>query len=200
MNKNIAVFASGNGTNFQSLVDAERDGNLLGQVKLLVSDKPESFVNERAKINGIPVFSFEPKKYESKKDYESVIIDILREYKIDLIVLAGYMRIVGETLLLNYSDKIINLHPSLLPAFKGRNAIEQALNYGVKYTGVTMHFVDEGTDTGPIITQSIVKIDDSDTLESLTKKIQQIEHSILIESINLILTNRGWKKDKNIFS
>jgi len=188
--KNVAVFASGNGSNFQSLVDAEKEGRLSGKIKLLITDKPEAFVQQRAKKAKIPVFAFEPKKYKNKEDYETVLVEILQEMKIDLIVLAGYMRLVGTTLLSAFPHRIINLHPSLLPAFPGKNAIEQALDYGVRYTGVTVHFVDEGMDTGPIILQHVVPISQKDDAATLTEKIHQVEHELLHEAVNLILDEK----------
>lgn len=198
MSKNIAVFASGNGTNFQNLVEAEKGNLLNGRVKLLISDKAEAYVNVRAKSEQIPNFIFDPKKYSNKNEYEQILVDILQEYKVDLIVLAGYMRIVGETLTSSFPNKIINLHPSLLPAFKGKNAIEQALDYGVKVTGVTVHFVDEGMDTGPIIRQMVIPISEEETLESLSSKIHQAEYNLLIESVNLILSEKYSIRGRNV--
>lgn len=185
--KNVAVFASGNGSNFQSLVDAEKAGKIEGHISLLISDKPAAYVNTRAKNEQVPVFAFEAKKYSSKEDYESVLVDILKEMNIDLVVLAGYMRIVGPTLLAAYANKIINLHPSLLPAFPGKDAIGQAIDYGVKVTGATVHFVDEGMDTGPIIQQKTVSIAQEDTNDTLAEKIHKLEHELLVETVNLIL-------------
>jgi len=190
MRNNIAVFASGNGSNFQSLVDAEKNGALAGTIKLLVSDKPQSFVIERAKKEQIPFYSFNPKEFDSKDAYESLIVNLLREKEIDLIILAGYMRLVGKTLLTAFSNKIINLHPSLLPSFPGKDAIGQALNYGVKYTGVTVHFVDEGMDTGPIIQQKVIPIDQDETIDSLTNKVHKIEHALLLDTVNLLLNEK----------
>ncbi|TCS80611.1 phosphoribosylglycinamide formyltransferase [Tepidibacillus fermentans] len=182
----IAVFASGNGSNFQSLIDAEKRGELQAQVKLLVTDRPDSYVVFRAKREGIPVFAFRPKEFENKSQYEKVIIQKLQEFQIDFIVLAGYMRIVGKDLLEAYPNRIINLHPSLLPAFPGKNAIEQAYLYGVKWTGVTVHFVDAGIDTGPILLQEVVEIRDEDTIETLEERIHQVEHQLLVKAVNLV--------------
>jgi len=188
--KNIAVFASGSGTNFQYLVDAEKNLLMSGRIKLLISDKPNALVNERARIANVPTFAFDPKKYTTKADYEQILVEILHEYQIDLIVLAGYMRIVGATLLASFPNKIINLHPSLLPAFAGKDAIAQAINYGVKVTGVTVHFVDEGMDTGAIILQKALYIAEDDTLETLTVKIHSLEHEILLRAVNLLVQDQ----------
>lgn len=185
--KRIAVFASGNGSNFQFLVDAEKNEELAGEISLLISDKENAFVNDRAKKADIPNFYFNPKAYENKDAYESIIVDILNENKIDLVVLAGYMRLVGPTLLKAYKNKIINLHPSLLPSFQGKDAIGQALDYGAKYTGVTVHFVDDGMDTGPIIKQKVIEIDIDDTAETLAEKIHQVEHHLLLNVVNIVI-------------
>lgn len=188
--KKIAVFASGNGSNFQSLINAQNSGLLAGEIVLLVSDRENAYANIRAKNERIPAFSFNPKKYSNKEEYESVIVEILQEMKIDFLILAGYMRLIGQTLLNTYTNRIINLHPSLLPSFQGINAIEQAFNYGVKFTGVTVHFVDEGMDTGPIIKQKVVTVEENDTLETLTEKIHQEEYKLLLEAVNLVLSDK----------
>lgn len=185
--KKIAVFASGNGSNFQSLVEAEVAGELNGHVTILISDRPNAYVIQRAKALDVPVFYFDPKQYESKKDYETVIIEVLKEFEIDLIVLAGYMRLIGEELLQAFQNRIINLHPSLLPAFKGKDAIGQAYHYGARFTGVTVHFVDEGMDTGSILLQEVVRIEQEDSVEQLTRKIHAVEHQLLIKAVNIVL-------------
>jgi len=196
--RKIAVFASGYGSNFQSLIDAEKNGKLAGNISLLVSDKANSFAIKRAEENGIPFFTFEAKNYGSKEEYESIIVELLRKEKIDLIVLAGFMRIVGTTLLKAYANKIINLHPSLLPSFPGINAIGQAYDYGVKITGVTVHFVDEGMDTGPIIKQKSISVENEDTIDTLTEKIHRVEHELLLKTVNLIINNSVRVTDRKV--
>lgn len=188
--KKIAVFASGNGSNFQSLIDAEKAGLLAGKIEVLVSDKENAYVNTRARNENVPIFLFNPKQFSGKDEYESVIMEVLKEKKINYIILAGYMRLIGHTILNVYNNKIINLHPSLLPSFQGKNAIEQAFDYGVKYTGVTVHFVDEGMDTGPIIKQKVVPVEQNDTVETLTEKIHKEEHKLLLEAVNLVLSDK----------
>lgn len=174
----IAVFASGSGSNFQAIVDAVRERKLEAEIGLLVCDKPKAYVVERAASAGVETFAFRPKDYESKQAYESEIVARLKDKQIDLVVLAGYMRIVSETLLAPYEGRIVNIHPSLLPAFPGLNAIGQALAHGVKVTGVTVHFVDGGMDTGPIIAQRAVEVADDDTEETLAAKIHPVEHEL----------------------
>jgi phosphoribosylglycinamide formyltransferase-1 len=174
----VAVFASGSGSNFQAILDAARSGELDVSVELLVCDRPKAKVVERAQIAGVETFAFRPKDYESREQYETEIAGLLRQKQIDLVVLAGYMRIVGETLLKAYEGRIINIHPSLLPSFPGLDAIGQALRHGVKVTGVTVHFVDGGMDTGPIIAQRAVEIAENDTEETLAEKIHAVEHAL----------------------
>lgn len=178
----IAVFASGSGTNFQALVDAVECGDLDVKITLLVCDKPGAKVIERANKHNIPVFVFSAKDYPSKDAFETEIIKHLQQAEVDWVILAGYMRLIGETLLSAYSGRIVNIHPSLLPSFPGKDAIGQALAAGVKETGVTVHYVDEGMDTGPIIAQQAVQVE-NDTYESLQKKIQAVEHTLYVQTI-----------------
>jgi phosphoribosylglycinamide formyltransferase-1 len=184
----IAVFASGNGSNFQAIIDAVEKGVLEIEIGLLVCDKQEAKAIERAKKHGIPVFVFAPKSYPSKQAFEMDILGQLQAHHIDWIFLAGYMRLIGDILLGAYSGRIVNIHPSLLPSFPGKDAIGQALQAGVKLTGVTIHYVDEGMDTGPIIAQEAVRIDENDTHESLQRKIQATEHQLYIQTIRNLLT------------
>jgi len=146
-------------------------------VSLLVCDKPQAYVIERAQKWETPTFVVSVKDFESKDAYEQAILTELQNREIDFIVLAGYMRLLGPTLLQAYMGRILNIHPSLLPAFPGKDAIGQALEYGVKVTGITIHYVDEGMDTGPIILQDTVTIEQNETKESLAHKIQQLEHT-----------------------
>ncbi|WP_246942887.1 phosphoribosylglycinamide formyltransferase [Bacillus pinisoli] len=184
----IAIFASGSGSNFQAIVDATKAGTLQAKVSLLVCDKQEAKVVDRAKKASIPSFVATPQSFHSKSLYEEAILEKLQEHQVEWIILAGYMRLIGETLLRAYEGKIVNIHPSLLPAFQGKDAIGQALQAGVKETGVTVHFVDEGMDTGPIIAKEQVHIDEQETHESLQKKIQAVEHVLYPKTIQALLT------------
>ncbi len=191
MVKRIAIFASGSGSNFEAIVAATRDGRLEGvEVALLVCDKPGAKVLERAERLGIEVFVFDPKAYPDKAAFESEIADELQRRDVTLVVLAGYMRLLGSVMLSAYEGRIINLHPSLLPAFAGKDAIGQALAYGVKVTGVTVHFVDAGLDTGPIIAQVPVLVEEGDTAESLGARIHQVEHGLLVDVIGRLVSGR----------
>lgn len=175
--KKIAVFASGSGSNYEAIMEAfhSLDSQQV-EVSLLVCDKPQAYVIERAQKWATPTFVISAKEYESKEAFESVILKELEKANIDFIVLAGYMRLLGSTLLQAYMGRILNIHPSLLPAFPGKDALGQALEYGVKVTGITIHFVDEGMDTGPIVLQDTVTIDLHETNASLAQKIQKLEH------------------------
>ncbi|MBT2638676.1 MULTISPECIES: phosphoribosylglycinamide formyltransferase [unclassified Bacillus (in: firmicutes)] len=196
--KKIAVFASGSGSNFQAIAVAAQAGTLKADISLLVCDKPGAFAIDRAEMLGIPAFVISPKSYPSKAAYEAEILQKLAGLEIEMIVLAGYMRLIGPTLLEAYEGKIVNIHPSLLPAFPGKDAIGQALAAGVEKTGVTIHYVDEGMDTGPAIASATVKIAPGETRETLQKKIQRIEHSLFPEVLEQLLNGEGeavqWEK------
>lgn len=189
--KKLAVFASGNGSNFEAVVQATRDGRLPNaEVALLVTDKPAAYAVERAARLNIPVYSFDPKAFPDKAAFETEIVKRLKQDEVELVVLAGYMRLLGDVLLAEYEGRIINLHPSLLPAFAGKDAIGQALAYGVKVTGATVHFVDAGLDSGPIIAQVPVRVEQTDTAETLAARIHQVEHQLLVQAIADILAGR----------
>lgn len=185
----IAVFASGSGSNFQAIVDAAACGQRLkADIALLVCDKPQARVIERAKQAGVQTAIFEPKKYASREEYEQDVLRLLHKQRVDLVVLAGYMRLVTPVLLRAYEGRMVNIHPSLLPAFPGMHAVRQALDYGVKVTGVTVHLVDEGMDTGPILAQQVVAILPNDTEDTLSARIQQAEHELYPQVVQNLLS------------
>jgi phosphoribosylglycinamide formyltransferase-1 len=186
----IAVFASGSGTNFQAIVDAVASGKLDVTVELLVCDRPHAPVVERAKQEGVRAFVFSPKDYASREIYETEIMAELDKSQIDLIVMAGYMRLITNALVKPYYGRIINVHPSLLPAFPGVNGIRQAFEYGVKLTGVTVHFVDGGLDSGPVIAQRSVEVTSEDTEATLAERIHALEHLLYPQTIALIREGR----------
>jgi phosphoribosylglycinamide formyltransferase-1 len=195
MTKQISIFASGNGSNFEAIAQACSENRLKAKVVLLVCDNPDAFVIKRAEKFKIPVFVFQPKTYTNKADYETEIVQVLKKNNVDLICLAGYMRLVSDVLLNEFEGKIINIHPSLLPAFKGLNAIQQAFDYGVKITGVTTHFVDKTMDGGKIIDQVVVSTENcgSDvrialTLEELKERIHAAEHELYVKTIKFFLS------------
>lgn len=186
--KRIAVFGSGNGTNFEAIVNACKAKKINAEVVLMVCDKPKAYIIERAKNQGIKAFVFKASDYASKKDYETEIVHLLQELKVNIICLAGYMRILGPDIISAYANKILNIHPSLLPAFKGSpHAIEDSYNYGVKVFGVTVHFVNMEVDGGKIVVQKAFNYTEGDTCEQVEEKIHALEHDLYIEAINKIL-------------
>ncbi|MUG86987.1 phosphoribosylglycinamide formyltransferase [Paenibacillus timonensis] len=186
----IAVFASGQGSNFQNLLDASRTGDLDAEIVLLVCDKPQAFVVERARRAGVECYLFNPKLYARREDYEAEIAAELEKRGVDLVVLAGYMRLLTSVLVEPYAGRMINIHPSLLPAFPGKDAIGQAWEYGVKVTGVTVHLVDGGMDTGAVIAQTAVDITPDDTLDSLEAKIHDAEQRLYPQVVSWFATNQ----------
>ena len=184
--KQLAVFASGTGTNFVAIAQACQNGTLQARVALLVCDKPGAAVIDRAREMGVESFVFSPKDYSGKAAYEAEIVKLLDAKKVDLVCLAGYMRIVGETMLNAYEGKIINIHPSLLPAFKGANAVEQAVAYGVKVYGISIHWVSADLDGGKIIAQRAFPYEGSDPVE-VHRIGQKIEHELYVETIKQLI-------------
>ncbi|WP_028784676.1 phosphoribosylglycinamide formyltransferase [Thalassobacillus devorans] len=182
-----AIFASGTGSNFDSIVRASEKGEIPCDIRLLVCDRSNAHVIEKAEKKNIDTFVFSPKEFDGKDAYERQILLECKERGIEWIFLAGYMRLIGPVLLAPYQNRIINIHPSLLPAFPGKDAIGQAFEKRVKVTGVTIHYIDNGMDTGPIIEQEAVRITAEDTRESLQKKIQAIEHSLYPKVIQSLL-------------
>lgn len=183
----IAVFASGSGTNFESIVTQSRAEDWPTKVSLLIADREGAKVLSRAERLDVPHYFVSPKSFPNKESYEQAILEVLQEQEIEWIVLAGYMRLISSTLLTAYAGRIVNIHPSLLPAFAGKDAIERAFAYPVKVSGVTVHYVDEGMDTGPIIAQVPVEIDRDDTLESYRKKIQAVEHILYPQVVHQLV-------------
>lgn len=189
MKKRLAVFASGRGSNFEAIVSACESGRIAAQVVLLVCDHPSAEVVARAKAHHIDCFAFSPKDYASKADYEQAISLLLEQSGVELICLAGYMRLLSEAFVNRYLGRIINIHPSLLPAFKGAHAIEQAFEYGVKIYGVTIHYVDATMDGGKIISQQAVPYEGQDIAE-LEAMLHALEHELYINTINKLIAEQ----------
>ncbi|AGY82617.1 phosphoribosylglycinamide formyltransferase [Carnobacterium inhibens] len=192
----IAVFASGNGSNFQAIAEAIASKQVDATLCFLFCDNPKAYVIERAKKMGIPFKVFSPKNYENRAAYESELLQQLELNAVDLIVLAGYMRIIGPTLLMAYANRILNIHPSLLPSFPGKSSIQDAFEANEKETGVTVHVVDAGVDTGPIIAQEKVAILPEDTVDSLEDRIHQVEHRLFPQVIQKVIENKTFKKSE----
>lgn len=174
----IAVLASGNGSNFEVIAQAVKDKEIPAELILLFSDHHDAYVLERGKKFGVPCESFELKEFSDKKSYEAALLALLKKYDVELVVLAGYMRIIGKDLLAEFPNRIVNIHPALLPNFPGLHGIKDAFEAGVKETGVTIHYVDSGVDTGPIIAQGKVQVSENDSLSDLETKIHQVEHQL----------------------
>ena len=185
MSKKIGVVVSGRGSNLQSIIDHIAEGKLNVEIAVVVSDHKEAFALERAAKAGIPTAVVERKGCKDKAEFEDKIDAALREAGAEAVVLAGFMRILTGHFISRWEHKIINIHPALLPSFKGLDAQGQAVDYGVKVAGCTVHFVDEGTDTGPIILQKVVPVLDDDTEETLAARILKEEHKALPEAIQL---------------
>ncbi|MFW6274115.1 MAG: phosphoribosylglycinamide formyltransferase [Halanaerobium sp.] len=186
----IAVFASGRGSNFQSIIDSIKSGDISAEVKLLISDNQNAGALKRAESEEIEHLFIDPDHFETKADYEEELIGLLKNAGVELIVLAGYMRILSPLFVKEFKNQIINIHPSLLPAFKGLDAQKQAVDYGVKYSGCTVHFVDQGMDTGPIIKQAVVEVKEEDSADDLAARILKEEHRIYPEAVKLIAEGR----------
>ena len=187
---NIGVLASGRGTNLQAIIESIEDGKIEGEIKIVISDHPDACALKRAQQYLIDTRYIDFKEFKNREDYDKEIIKILKEKKIDLVVLAGYMRILSPYFIRTYKNRIMNIHPALLPSFIGLHSQKQAVEYGVKISGCTVHFVDEGIDSGPIILQKAVKVCDDDTEESLTEKILEEEHQIYPRAIQLFCEGR----------
>lgn len=181
---NAVVFASGSGTNFEALMEAQRDGLLNVDIKALFCDKPGVKVFERAERWNIPSTCIQLKECKDKADYEEKILEWIKPFNPDMIILSGYMKIVSKTLLNAYEGRIVNLHPALLPNFPGAHAIADAFNAGVDTTGVTVHFIDSGVDTGPVILQSEVKVDPAWSLDELESAVHAEEYRTFYKGVN----------------
>jgi phosphoribosylglycinamide formyltransferase-1 len=190
-NINIAVLVSGRGSNLQAIIDNIENGSIPNaSVSLVISDIKDAYAMERAKNHGIDAIFVDPASFPDKAGFESKILHFLKENNIGLVLLAGYMRVVGHTLLEKFKGKMINIHPALLPSFPGLHAQQQALDHGVKVSGCTVHFVDEGVDTGPIIIQKCVTVLEDDTEKALASRILEQEHKIFPEAVRLFVSGK----------
>ncbi|MFH0974426.1 MAG: phosphoribosylglycinamide formyltransferase [Spirochaetota bacterium] len=191
MKKKIVSFiASGRGSNFKAIAEKISSGEINALLGILISDKKEAKALDLANDFGMNSFFVNPASFTSKKDHEKAMVQLLKQNNTDLVVAAGYMRVLSPYFVNEYKNRIINIHPALLPSFPGTNAQKQAFEKGVKITGCTTHFIDEGTDTGPIILQTAVKVLDTDTVETLSARILKEEHKIFPESIKLFCEDR----------
>jgi phosphoribosylglycinamide formyltransferase 1 len=187
--KIISFLASGRGSNFQAIAEKIKAGDIDASLGILISDKKEAKSLEIAEYFGMNSFFIDPKKYPKREDHEKEMVKLLKKCNTDLVVAAGYMRVLTGYFVREFKNKIINIHPALLPSFPGTHAQQQAFDKGVKITGCTTHFVDEGTDTGPIIMQAAVPVRENDTIETLSSRILKEEHHIFPESVKLFCLN-----------
>ena len=181
----MAVLASGFGSNLQAIIDAFEKGDISGNLEIVVSDKKNAYALERARRHNIEAHYINPKEFSGRDEFDRAVIALLQERKIGLVILAGFMRLLSPVFVNQFMGKIMNIHPSLLPSFPGLNGVEQALDYGVKVTGCTVHFLDEGLDTGPVILQDTVPVFESDTTETLHERIHSVEHRLYTRAIQL---------------
>lgn len=186
----IGILASGRGSNLQSIIDSIDRGEIKGEIVAVISDRKQAGSLERADKHGIESNYINPRQYKDKKDFEQALIAWFKDKGAELIVLAGFMRILSPYFIRNYKNRVMNIHPSLLPSFPGLHPQQQALNYGVKYSGCTVHFADEGMDTGPIILQEVVPVKSSDDEDRLAARILEKEHIIYPEAIKLFAEGR----------
>ena len=187
---NIAILCSGNGTNLQAIIDAVKRGTIPARIALVISDNPAAFALERAKKVGVETLVLNPKDFKNREDFDKEVIKNLKKKDAGLVVLAGFMRLLSDHFIKEYRNRIINIHPALLPAFKGTRGIKDALDYGAKVTGATVHFVDEKLDHGPIILQKAVEVKDGDTEETLLERVHKVEHEIYPEAVKLFVEGR----------
>lgn len=187
---NLGILASGTGTNLQAIIDAAEADRLDARVGVVISDTPSAFALERARQHGIPAWHIDRSAFADRESFENEIARRLTDHDVDLVCLAGFMRIVGRQLLTAFPSRIVNIHPALLPAFPGLHGQRQAFDYGVKVAGCTVHFIDNRVDHGPIIRQAAVEVREDDTVEALAERILAAEHRIYVEAIQLIAEGR----------
>jgi phosphoribosylglycinamide formyltransferase-1 len=186
----LGVLISGSGSNLQSIIDNVNSGFLDAKINVVISENKEAYGLQRAKDNGIPTETVDFKSFSERTEYDAHIVEILNSYDVELVVLAGYMKIVTGVLIDAFKNRIMNIHPALLPSFPGLHVQKKALDYGAKFSGCTVHFVNEGVDTGPIIVQAVVPVFDDDTEDRLSKRILIREHKIYPLAIRLYIENR----------
>lgn len=186
----IGVLVSGRGSNLASIIKAVEDGTIQGKIEIVLSDNPKAQALQRAKEAGIPAEAVSRDQFKTKREFETALIRALKERGVELVVLAGFMRLLSPYFIEQFPGRIMNIHPSLLPSFPGLAAQKQALDYGVRYSGCTVHFVDQGMDTGPIILQAVVPVLPTDTEEDLAERILEQEHKLYPKAIALYAEGR----------
>lgn len=186
----LGVLVSGSGTNLQAIIDRIESGEIRAEIVCAISNKADAYALTRAAKHGIPVIVHDNASFSERRSYDATTVEILRSYNVDLVILAGFMRVLTEVMVNAFPNAIMNIHPALLPSFQGLHAQQQALDYGVRFSGCTVHFVDCGTDTGPIILQSVVPVEQDDTEETLSARIQKAEHQTYAAAIKLFVEGK----------
>jgi phosphoribosylglycinamide formyltransferase-1 len=194
----IGVLVSGSGTNLQAIIDRIATGEISAEIACVISNKSNAYALTRAANHNIPVVIHENACFPDRRSYDAATVEFLRSHKVDLVILAGFMRILTDVMVNAFPDAIMNIHPALLPAFPGLHAQQQALDYGVRYAGCTVHFVDCGTDTGPIILQTTVPVEQDDTEATLSSRIQQAEHQTFSAAIKLFAEGKLRVKGRKV--
>ena len=197
-NLGLGVLASGRGSNLQAIIDNIETGRLDAEVRVVISDKSNAFALERARKHAVPGKYINPKDYRDKAEYENAVVEALGEYGAEIVVLAGYMRLVDKTLLNSFPNRIMNIHPALLPSFPGAHGQRDAVDYGVRLSGCTVHFVDCGMDTGPIILQAVVPVMQEDDEDGLAARILKEEHKLYSQAIQLYAEGRLWVEGRKV--
>jgi len=187
---NLGVLVSGSGSNLQAIIDNIEAGRLDAQIKIVISNVPGVYALERARKHGIPAMVISHKEYKKREDFDQKVVELLKAHEVELVILAGFMRIVTPVLLRAYPMRVMNIHPALLPSFPGTHVWQTEVDYGVKFAGCTVHFVNEGADTGPIIIQAVVPVYDDDTADTLNARILKQEHKIFSQAIQLYAEGR----------
>ncbi len=195
----LCVLVSGRGSNLQAIIDASEAGRIDAVLAVVISDVADAFALERARTHGIEAAFVDPRLFDTREAFDAAIIDLLRKREVDLVCLAGFMRLLSPHFVREFHHRIMNIHPALLPAFPGLHVQRKALKHGVKFSGCTVHFVDEGTDTGPIIIQAVVPVLDDDTEESLSARILKYEHQIYPRAIQLFAEGRLEVRGRRVF-
>ncbi len=198
--KNLAVLASGRGTNLQAIIHSVKKGFIKADLVLVISDRKKAFALKRARRAGIEALYADPKRFSSREAYDRYLVGTLKKARVDYVILAGFMRILSPSFIRAYKNKILNIHPALLPAFKGVDAIPRAYRYGVKVTGVTVHLVDEATDHGPIILQEPVPVSDTQSVAELEARIHRVEHRLYPQAIARLLSGTLKVKGRRVLS
>ncbi|MBM2838670.1 MAG: purN [Deltaproteobacteria bacterium] len=194
----LGVLASGSGSNLQAIIDSIKCGNLPCEIAVVISDKPDVYALKRAELHGIKTETVQSKTFQNREAFDTELVRILKDHNVELVVLAGFMRVVTRILINAFPMRIMNIHPALLPSFPGLHVQKKAIEYGAKFSGCTVHFVDEGIDTGPIIIQAVVPVNDNDTEETLSARILKEEHRIYPCAIKLFAKGRLEVRDRRV--